>query len=142
MTLLESLVQADLKQEQTAGSREDEATVLLHDDPITPAEYSIRMLEIVFELSNELAEHIVWVACTTGTAPVITCRRERAQRLVNEARLVAQLDGFRSSFDLAQDVATVKTPLRKTAIPFVSSVILLLCAVGIAVADGAGGFPL
>ena len=74
--------------------------VIIHNDDVTPYEYVILVLRIIFKLSHELAEHITWVAHTTGIARVVTRPRPEAERLVNKAHAAASLDGFPLTFSL------------------------------------------
>ena len=75
-------------------------TVFIHNDDVTPYNYVISVLHTIFKLSHELAEHITWVAHTTGIARVVTRPRSEAERLVNQAHAAARLDGFPLTFSL------------------------------------------
>jgi len=139
--MIEILLQYDV-QERTIESATDEATVLIHDDGVTPSHYVILVLQTTFELSDELAEHIAWVAQAPGTAPVVTRPRSEARRLVHQAHVTARLYGAPLTFSLEQEPSTPPQESRKPLIPFVVSGIILLCtlllAVSLALADGAG----
>jgi ATP-dependent Clp protease adaptor protein ClpS len=74
--------------------------ILIHNDDVTPYDYVILVLSTIFKLSHEMAEHITWVAHTTGIARVVTRPRGEAQRLVNKAHAAAQLDGYPLTFSL------------------------------------------
>jgi ATP-dependent Clp protease adapter protein ClpS len=137
--MAEGLVRLDSTRERTAESAEDEATVLIHNNGVTPDNYVILALQTVFGLSFELAEHIAWVTHTQGVARVVTRPRREAQRLVTKAQVAARLDGFPLTFNLEEQAFRPEKRLRKSTIPFaVRSVILLaafLLALGLAVAD-------
>jgi ATP-dependent Clp protease adaptor protein ClpS len=75
-------------------------TVFIHNDDVTPYEYVILVLLTVFKLSHEMAEHITWVAHTTGIAHVVTRPRPEAERLVNKAHAAARADGYPLTFTL------------------------------------------
>jgi ATP-dependent Clp protease adapter protein ClpS len=139
--MTEILLQCDV-QERTIESGADEATVLVHDDGVTPCHFVILLLRTTFELSDELAEHIAWVAQATGTAPVVTRPRSEARRLVHRAHVTARLYGAPLTFSLEQEPSTPPQESRKPLIPFIVSGIILLCtlllAVSLALADGAG----
>ena len=77
--------------------------ILIHNDDVTPYSYVIGVLTVIFKLSQELAEHITWVAHTTGIARVVTCPRSEAERLVDKAHAVARLDGYPLTFSLEPD---------------------------------------
>jgi len=74
--------------------------VLIHNDDVTPYDYVIALLMAIFELSDELAEHIAWVAHTRGTARVVTRPRREAEQLVQQAHAAARLDGYPLTFSL------------------------------------------
>lgn len=74
--------------------------ILIHNDDVTPYEYVILVLLTVFKLSHEMAEHITWVAHTTGIAHVVIRPRPEAERLVNKAHAAARADGYPLTFTL------------------------------------------
>jgi ATP-dependent Clp protease adaptor protein ClpS len=74
--------------------------ILVHNDDVTPYNYVILVLMGIFKLSHEMAEHITWVAHTTGIARVVTRPRSEAKRLVAEAHATARADGYPLSFSL------------------------------------------
>jgi ATP-dependent Clp protease adaptor protein ClpS len=74
--------------------------ILIHNDDVTPYDYVIVVLAIIFKLSHELAEHITWVAHTQGVARVVTRPRSEAERLVARAHAAARLDGYPLTFSL------------------------------------------
>jgi ATP-dependent Clp protease adaptor protein ClpS len=74
--------------------------VYIHNDDVTPFDYVILILSHIFKLSHELAEHITWIAHTTGSAHVVTRPRDEALRLVNRAHAAARLDGYPLTFSL------------------------------------------
>jgi ATP-dependent Clp protease adaptor protein ClpS len=75
-------------------------TVFIHNDDVTPYDYVILILSHIFKLSHEMAEHVTWVAHTTGSAHVVTRPRDEAVRLVNRAHAAARLDGYPLTFSL------------------------------------------
>jgi ATP-dependent Clp protease adaptor protein ClpS len=77
--------------------------ILIHNDDVTPYNYVILVLLNIFKLSHELAEHITWIAHTTGVARVVTRPRAEAQRLVDQAHATAQADGYPLTFSLEPD---------------------------------------
>jgi len=74
--------------------------VVIHNDDVTTFDYVIRILEEIFELSEELAEHIAWTAHEKGLAIVIVRPRPEAERLVKVAHARARLDGFPLTFTI------------------------------------------
>jgi ATP-dependent Clp protease adapter protein ClpS len=136
----EILLQVDI-QERAIESPADEATVLIRDDGLTSSHQMMLVLRATFELSDELAEHIAWVAQATGSAPVVTRPRSEARRLVHQAHVTARLYGAPLTFCLEREPCTPPRASRKPLLPFLVSGIILLCslllAVSLALADGA-----
>jgi len=97
---LEPRVDSDI---QSETALEPLFRVLIHNDDVTPYNYVILVLLNIFKLSHELAEHITWVAHTTGIARVVTRPRAEAQRLVDRAHATAQADGYPLTFSLEPD---------------------------------------
>jgi ATP-dependent Clp protease adapter protein ClpS len=136
--MAENLVWLDATREQTVESAEEKTTIFLHDDDITPTNYMILELQRTFGLSDELAEHITWVARTTGIACVSTRPRNEAKGLVNKVHAAARCAGFPLTFSLEEETGEPQQESRKNVLPFALSVFLLLIfAVSVAVADGA-----
>lgn len=74
--------------------------VLIHNDDVTPYDYVVRILERVFMLSEELADHVAWTAHNEGLAVVIIRSRSEALNLIRVARNHARLDGYPLSFSM------------------------------------------
>jgi ATP-dependent Clp protease adaptor protein ClpS len=137
--MAENLVWLDATREQTSEFAEEKTTIFLHHDDITPTNYTILVLQRTFELSDELAEHITWVARTAGIACVSTHPRNEAEALVNKVHAAARCAGFPLTFSLEEEAGKSQQESRKSVLPFALSVFLLLMlALGMAVADGAG----
>lgn len=77
--------------------------VIIHNDDVTPFEYVIFILEHVFVLSSEMAEHVTWMAHTNGEAVVVIRPRNEAERLIMAARGRSRIDGFPLTFSLEQE---------------------------------------
>src|SRR4051812_12963420 len=60
-------------------------TILIHNDEVTPYDYVIHMLADLFMLSEELADHVAWMAHTKGVAAVVMRPRAEAEKLVKVA---------------------------------------------------------
>jgi ATP-dependent Clp protease adaptor protein ClpS len=93
-------IDADVRSE---SELEPPFTVFIHNDDVTPYNYVILVLRNIFRLSHELAEHITWVAHTTGSAYVVTRPRREAERLVDRAHAAARADGYPLTFSLEPD---------------------------------------
>ncbi len=74
--------------------------ILILNDDVTPFGYVILLLEDIFELSLEMAEHVAWMAHTDGSAVVRICPKPEAEKLISRAHSRAQRDGFPLAFDL------------------------------------------
>jgi len=68
--------------------------VLIHNDDVTTFEFVERMLQTIFKLSREVAEHIAWLTHTNGVALVCVRPRSEAERLVGQAIFAARMEGF------------------------------------------------
>lgn len=137
--MAENLVWLDATREQTVESAEEKTMIFLRYDDVTPTNYTIMVLQRTFGLSDELAEHITWVARTAGIACVLTRPRNEAEGLVNKVHAAARCAGFPLTFSLEEETAEPQQVSRKSVLPFALSVFLLLMfALSMAVADGAG----
>ncbi|MEZ4709575.1 MAG: ATP-dependent Clp protease adaptor ClpS [Caldilineaceae bacterium] len=77
--------------------------IIIHNDDVTPYDYVIFILEHVFTLSNEMAEHVTWIAHNNGEAIVVIRPRNEAERLIMAARARSRLDGFPLTFSMEQE---------------------------------------
>ncbi len=87
------------------GQLEEErpAKVIIHNDDVTPMDFVMMILFTLFNLSEELAEHIMLEAHTKGLALVVTLARPEAQRLVTKAHSIARKAGFPLTFTVESD---------------------------------------
>lgn len=67
--------------------------ILVHNDDVTPIDYVMRVLEVVFRLSHEMAEHVTYTAHEEGMAVVLIRPRDEAKRLIDVANGRARADG-------------------------------------------------
>lgn len=72
--------------------------VLVHNDDVTPFDFVISVLVVIFDLSEELADHIAGEAHHRGVAPVITRPRGEALALIDKAHTIARTNGFPLTF--------------------------------------------
>ncbi len=77
--------------------------VLIHNDDVTPFDFVIGVLMAVFDLSQELADHIAYVAHTRGVARVVSRPRQVAERLARKGHALARLNDFPLTFSLEPD---------------------------------------
>ncbi len=74
--------------------------VLIHNDDMTTFEFVIDILQRVFRLSKEIAEHIALETHTRDVAPVVTRPKAEAERLVGQAHAAARANGFPLTFTI------------------------------------------
>ena len=73
---------------------EPNCRVFIHNDDITPFDFVIIILQRVFQLKSLEAEHVAFVAHTSGLAYVATLPCPEAHRRVGKAHFAASLEGY------------------------------------------------
>ena len=99
MPISETAIQPIVRQEEDTRL-EPRYRILIHNDEVTPYDYVIRILERVFMLSEELAEHVAWTAHNDGIAIVLIRPRHEAEKLITVAQTAARIDGYPLAFSL------------------------------------------
>ena len=84
----------------TLDTGDDSVRVLIHNDDVTTFEFVIDILQRIFRLSKEIAEHIAMETHTRGVAPVVTRPKAEAERLVGQAHTAARANGFPLTFTI------------------------------------------
>jgi ATP-dependent Clp protease adaptor protein ClpS len=79
------------------------ATILIHNDDVTPYDYVINILGDLFLLSEELADHVAWTAHSKGHAVVVVRPRTEAEKLVKVAHGRARQVSYPLTFSLERD---------------------------------------
>jgi ATP-dependent Clp protease adaptor protein ClpS len=79
------------------------ATILIHNDEVTPYEYVIDILGDLFLLSEELADHVAWTAHSKGHAVVVMRPRAEAEKLVKVAHGRARQVSYPLTFSLERN---------------------------------------
>ena len=74
--------------------------VFIHNDDVTPYEFVIIILQRIFQLTSLEAEHVTFIAHTSGIAYVGTFSRTEAQKRVGKAQFAASLEGFPLQFSI------------------------------------------
>ncbi len=74
--------------------------VLIHNDDVTPMDFVVEVLRVIFELPFERAEAVMWSAHHTGVARVGVYPRDDAQRRVQHAHQRARLAGYPLQFTM------------------------------------------
>lgn len=77
--------------------------VIIHNDDVTPFDFVIHVLKTIFRLGTDIAEHVTWLAHTTGWAVVCARPKSEAELLVNKAHFAARLEGYPLKFTLEPD---------------------------------------
>lgn len=81
-----------------ADDLEPNCRVLIHNDDVTPFDFVIVILQRIFQLSSMEAEHVAYVAHTTGLAYVATLPCPEAHKRVGKAHFAASLEGYPLTF--------------------------------------------
>ncbi len=74
--------------------------VLIHNDDVTPYDFVILILQKIFQLNPMEAEHVTFVAHTSGLAYVTTLPLTDAQKRVGKAHFAASLEGYPLMFSI------------------------------------------
>jgi ATP-dependent Clp protease adaptor protein ClpS len=106
---IHTLVFPDLDQEteqdtdidrEELEEEEPKARVLIHNDEVTPYDFVVIILQRIFELTPLEAEHVTFVAHTSGVAYVTTLPLSEAQKRVGKAKFAASLEGYPLQFTI------------------------------------------
>ncbi|HMN29382.1 MAG TPA: ATP-dependent Clp protease adaptor ClpS, partial [Caldilineaceae bacterium] len=103
--VLDEEIDEEIDEESVEGSDEAAANeplyqVLIHNDDVTPYDYVVRILQRIFLLSEELAEHVAWTAHHEEVAVVVIRPKAEAQKLITVARAHARMDGYPLTFSM------------------------------------------
>lgn len=90
-----SVAQAEPKTETTLSPL---YRIVIHNDDATPMDYVVRILQEEFERKPPDARRIMWLAHETGSAEVMTCGREEAERRIGRAHSRARAAGYPLTF--------------------------------------------
>jgi ATP-dependent Clp protease adaptor protein ClpS len=74
--------------------------VIIHNDDITPYDFVILILQKIFQLKPLEAEHVTFIAHTSGLAYVTTLPLTEAQKRVGKAHFAANLEGYPLTFTI------------------------------------------
>lgn len=91
------ITEADTEQDlekRLEDALEPNCRVFIHNDEVTPFEFVLIILQRIFQLTPTEAEHITFVAHTSGIAHVTTLPCPEAYRRVGKAHFAASLDGY------------------------------------------------
>ncbi len=79
---------------------EPNCRVFIHNDDVTPFDFVVIILQRIFQLSSMEAEHVAYVAHSTGIAYVTTLPCPEAHKRVGKAHFAASLEGYPLMFSV------------------------------------------
>jgi ATP-dependent Clp protease adaptor protein ClpS len=80
--------------QQPEAALEPNCRVYIHNDDVTPYEFVLVILQRIFRLTSLEAEHVTFLAHTSGIAYVATLPCPEAHKRVGKAHFAATLEGF------------------------------------------------
>jgi ATP-dependent Clp protease adaptor protein ClpS len=95
--ILQQITEADTERVLEKGldeALEPNCRVFIHNDEITPYDFVIMILRRIFQLASVEAEHVTFIAHTSGIAHVTTLPCPEANKRVGKAHFAASLDGY------------------------------------------------
>ena len=89
-----------IEEQQEETELEPLYRVIIHNDDVTPMDFVVQILKMIFYLSNSKAAEIMLTAHYYGTAYVQTLPKSEAERRINKAHFAAGLEGYPLHFSL------------------------------------------
>jgi len=89
--------------EETDTELEPLYRVLIHNDNVTPMDFVVDVLKIIFYLANERAAEIMLAAHIYGNAYVQTLPKAEAERRINKAHGEARVAGYPLQFSMERE---------------------------------------
>lgn len=68
--------------------------VIIHNDPVTPMDFVVEVLKVIFFLANDRAAEIMLAAHIKGSAYVQTLPRTEAEKRIQRAHHAAGMEGY------------------------------------------------
>ncbi len=68
--------------------------VIIHNDPVTPMDFVVEVLKVIFFLSNDRAAEIMLIAHIKGSAYVQSLPRMEAEKRIQRAHQAAGMEGY------------------------------------------------
>ena len=68
--------------------------VIIHNDPVTPMDFVVEVLKVIFFLANDRAAEIMLVAHIKGSAYVQSLPRMEAEKRIQHAHHAAGMEGY------------------------------------------------
>lgn len=80
--------------EETETELEPLYRVIIHNDPVTPMDFVVEVLKVIFFLANDRAAEIMLIAHIKGSAYVQTLPRMEAEKRIQQAHHAAGMEGY------------------------------------------------
>jgi ATP-dependent Clp protease adaptor protein ClpS len=102
---LQADIEHDIEQDTDIATEQTEFLeplwhVYVHNDDVTPFDFVLVILQRIFELNPLEAEHVTYVAHTSGIAYVATLPKTEAEKRVGKAHFAASLEGYPLTFTI------------------------------------------
>ena len=68
--------------------------VIIHNDDVTPMDFVVHILDIIFHIPNPAATHIMYTAHIHGTAYVQTLPKTEAEKRIEQAHAAGKIVGY------------------------------------------------
>ncbi|MEK6750801.1 MAG: ATP-dependent Clp protease adaptor ClpS [Chloroflexota bacterium] len=68
--------------------------IIIHNDNVTPMDFVVEVLKVIFFLSNDRAAEIMLVAHIKGSAYVQSLPRREAEKRIQHAHHAAGMEGY------------------------------------------------
>jgi len=74
--------------------------VIVHNDELTPMDFVVNILDMIFHIPNPAATHIMYTAHLHGTAYVQTLPKVEAEKRIEAAHTAAKITGYPLHFSI------------------------------------------
>lgn len=74
--------------------------VIIHNDDVTPMDFVVEILKVIFFLANDRAAEIMLTAHINGNAYVQTIPKSEAEKRINKAHFAAGAEGYPLHFSM------------------------------------------
>jgi ATP-dependent Clp protease adaptor protein ClpS len=74
--------------------------IIIHNDNVTPMDFVVEVLKVIFFLANDRAADIMLTAHIKGSAYVQTLPKSEAENRINKAHSAARIEGYHLHFSM------------------------------------------
>lgn len=74
--------------------------VIVHNDDVTPMDFVVEILKVIFFLANDRAAEITLTAHINGNAYVQTIPKSEAEKRIDKAHFTASAEGYPLHFSM------------------------------------------